>query len=136
MASYRFIFYSVVTLALFWIGHLSRPEISNEFLGSMELWRDPILAGIFCGLGCSLLGNFILLNRIVFMSLAIAQGAGLGIFIVFWACALLGYHIDHSSLPFLAGLAFAGLTAMGFAWLRHLKNISEESLIGLLYILA
>lgn len=136
MASYRFIFYSAVTLALFWIGHISRPEISNEFLGSMELWRDPILAGVFCGLGCSLLGNFILLNRIVFMSLAIAQGAGLGIFITFWVCALLGHHIDHSSLPFLAGLALAGLTVLGFTWLRRAKNISEESLIGLLYVVA
>ena len=136
MVSYRFIFYSVLTLAIFWGGHLARPELSGEFLTSYELWREPILAGIACGLGCALLGIYILLNRIVFVSLALAQGSGLGIFLLFWTCALVGYHLDHAFLPFLSGLSMAVCFAVLFSWLRKKQTFSEESLIGLFYVIS
>lgn len=133
--SYRFIFYSALTLALCLGGYLLEPHSSRDFMGSFDLWRDPILAGVLCGLGASLLGVYILLNRIVFVSLALSQGAGLGIFLIFWLGAMLGLTLDQSMLPFIAGLAMAVLFAVLFSWLRHNQSFSEESLIGLFYVL-
>jgi zinc transport system permease protein len=133
--NYRFIFYSALTLILFGMGFFLEPQASRDFLRSFELWRDPILAGVLCGLGAALLGVYILLNRIVFVSLALSQGAGLGIFLIFWVGGMLGLVLDQSMLPFVAGLTMAVLFAVLFSWLRHNQSFSEESLIGLLYVL-
>lgn len=136
MVAIRSILYSLVALSLVLWGKALRPELDQEFWQMAELWRDPLVAGALCGLALGFMGVYILLNRIVFVSLALAQGAGLGIFILFWACSILGYHLEHSILPFLSGLFFASLVMLVFSGLKRISGFTEESLIGLLYILA
>jgi zinc transport system permease protein len=136
MGIYRFIFYSALTLGLLLLGHLWQHEASAAFWADWSLWREALLAGLGCGLIAGILGVYILLNRIVFVTLALAQGAGLGIFLVFWVCGWIGYHINHDTLPLLVGMGTAALFAISFAWLRRFKTYSEESLIGLLYVIS
>ncbi len=133
----RFIFYSIVSL-LFLAGMIwSKPEATQQFWGSSFLWKDPIVGGSLCGLVLSILGVYILLNRIVFVSLSISQGASLGIFVCFLIVDLMGMHAnENSSLPLLAGFILASLTALLFAKFRKRNEYPDESLMGLIYIAA
>ncbi len=133
----RFIFYSLVSL-LFLAGMIwSKPEATRQFLESSFLWKDPILGGSMCGLVLSILGVYILLNRIVFVSLSISQGASLGIFVCFLIVDLLGMHAnENSSLPLLSGFILASLTALLFSKFRKRSEYPDESLMGLIYIAA
>ncbi len=123
-------------MSLFLWGRAMEPQLYLEFFAATDLWWDPVVAGTLCGLVLALLGVYVLLNRIVFVSLALAQGAGLGIFVLFWVCHFLGYHLEHSVLPFLSGIFFAGLMSVIFSLLKKISGFTEESLIGLLYVLA
>ncbi len=133
----RFIFYSLVSL-FFLAGMIwAKPEATKQFLESSFLWRDPILGGSACGLVLSILGVYILLNRIVFVSLSISQGASLGIFLCFLVIDLLGMHAsENSSLPLMGGFLLASLTALLFVKFRKRSEYPDESLMGLIYIAA
>jgi zinc transport system permease protein len=130
----RFIFYSLVTLFLIGITTALNWEQAGHFLEAYALWRDPILAGMICGLVLSLLGVYILLNRIVFVSLAISQGASFGIFLAFLLGAWVGWNLENSPLPLFVGLLVAVLTAVFFARFRKNPRFPDESLIGLIYV--
>lgn len=110
--------------------------MTKEFLQNWKLWQEPLLAGLVCGLGIALLGVYILLNRVVFLSLAIAQGSGLGIYFVFWIGGFWGWHVDESLWVFTGGLLFALLAAGLFALLRRRETFSESSLLGLIYVIS
>jgi zinc transport system permease protein len=132
--SIRFIFYSLITLLIITISTLLEPEGAQSFLSVAKLWRDPILAGISCGAILSLLGVYILLNRIVFVSLAISQGASFGVFLAFLLGTWVGINLESSPLPRLLGLVIAAATAFIFAKYRQRQSYPDESLIGLIYI--
>src|SRR5262249_5270588 len=90
MVFVRFIFYSLLTGLLVAYGHHQRPEETRLFAQSWDLWREPLLAGMLCGFLSALLGVYILLNRIVFISLGIAQSASFGIFLSFFVASFFG----------------------------------------------
>jgi len=134
--SFRFIFYSLLTgIGVFLVAH-SRPEETRLFWSNSELWREPILAGVLCGFLSALLGVYILLNRIVFISLAISQGASFGIFLSYFVAGFFAISLAESPISFIAGLVVALLSAMLFAWLRRARRIPDESLIGFIYVAA
>lgn len=133
---FRFIFYSLLTAALLGIGYRLKPEETLSFFGSWDLWREPIEAGLLCGLLASGLGVYVLLNRIVFISLGIAQGASFGIFLSFFIASYFGISLAESPISLLAGLGVALLATLLFAWLRRARRIPDESLIGFLYVAA
>lgn len=135
-ASIRFIFYNLIGGLLILTAFASRPEEARAFFASWELWREPILAGAICGLLASWLGVYVLLNRIVFISLGIAQGASFGIFLSFLIAAAFGYALHDSPLSLLAGMAVALGAALLFAGLRRGRRLPDESLIGFLYVAA
>jgi zinc transport system permease protein len=115
------------------LGAWHRPEEAFHFLEDWLLWHEPVVAGLICGLLGALLGVYVLLNRIVFISLAISQGAGLGIFFSYWIAAFWGLHLGDSPLAMVAGFAAAALTALLFSLGRRSRVLTDESLIGLLY---
>jgi len=131
---FRFIFYSLFTGLLLLASWRLRPEETRLFFESWGLWREPILAGLCCGLLASGLGVYILLNRIVFISLGIAQGASFGIFLSFLVAGWFGISLSESPISLLAGLVVALGAALLFAWLRRGRRIPDESLIGFLYV--
>lgn len=129
----RFIYYSAVALALTGLGALLRPSEAFHFLEDWLLWYEPVAAGLICGLLGALLGVYVLLNRIVFISLAISQGAGLGIFLSYWIAAFWGIQLGDSPLAMAAGFGMASLLAFLFSLGRRSRILTDESLIGLLY---
>lgn len=133
-AAIRFIFYSLFSFAFLAILYVLKPEAVAQFSESSFLWRDPIIAGSFCGLLLSILGVYILLNRIVFVSLSLSQGASLGIFLCFLALDLWGLHEVEATIPQIAGLILALLTAYLFAKFRKRSEYPDESLMGLIYV--
>lgn len=133
---FRFIFYSLLTAAIVYTGYALKPEETRSFFESWGLWREPIFAGLLCGLLASGLGVYILLNRIVFISLGIAQGASFGIFLSFFIASYFGISLHESPISLITGLGVALLATLLFAWLRRARRIPDESLIGFLYVAA
>lgn len=129
----RFIYYSVVAVVLAACGAILRPEDAFHFLEDWLLWYEPVTAGLMCGLVGALLGVYVLLNRIVFISLAISQGAGVGIFLSYWIAGFWHFHLGDSPLALGVGLAAAVCTALLFAAGRKSRFLTDESLIGLIY---
>jgi len=133
-AVFRCIFYSLVTLIIVGIASALKWEEARHFTEEWFLWRDPVAAGMICGLVLSLLGVYILLNRIVFVSLAISQGASFGIFFAFLIGAWTGVNLENSAIPLFIGLLMAIATAVFFARYRRKSRYPDESLIALIYI--
>lgn len=136
MVTFRFIFYSLLTALLILLGAWLKPEEVQLFLTSWTLWREPLLAGILCGLLSAVLGVYILLNRIVFISLGIAQGASFGIFLAFFIAGFFGVTLGESVIPLSLGLIIALATTILFARLRRNRRLPDESMIGLIYVAA
>lgn len=132
----RFIFYSLATALLLAVGWGFQPVETKHFFQDWVLWYEPLIGGSVCGLLAALLGVYMLLNRIVFISLAISQGAGLGIFISFFIAGLFGMSLAGSPMALVSGFVFASLTALLFAATRRSVSTTDESLIGLIYCAA
>lgn len=132
----RFIFYSVFIALLLAAGWGLQPEETAHFFRDWVLWHEPLLAGLVCGLTAALLGVYMLLNRIVFIGLAVSQGAGLGIFAAFFVAGLFGVSLSGSPLALVSGFAFASLTALLFTATKRSSSVTDESLIGLIYCAA
>jgi len=115
------------------LGALLRPEEAFHFLEDWLLWYEPVAAGVVCGLLGALLGVYVLLNRIVFISLAISQGAGFGIFLSYWVASFWGIQLGDSPFALAAGFLSASLMAVLFSLGRRSRVLTDESLIGLLY---
>ncbi len=133
---YRFIFYSLWTLLFIGLGWVSNREEAAHFVGAVGLWYEPVLAGLVCGLLAGLLGLYMIWKRIVFVSLAITQGAGFGIFLSFLMASFWGVSLEHSPLSFLAGLAMAIATTFLFVSFRRSKKYADEVLVGLIYVIS
>lgn len=109
-----------VTLQLFW--------------ESWELFREPTLAGVLAGLLLGYLGVYIVLRRMVFLSAALTQGAGLGVTLAFYLQLQLGVSAAVASPSLLALLTTLGTGAvlLGDA---GASRAQRESRLGLLYLL-
>ncbi|MDD1758733.1 MAG: metal ABC transporter permease [Methanotrichaceae archaeon] len=85
-----------------------------------EFMRSALAAGIAASVLCGVIGVYVVLNRIVFISDGIAHAAfgGIG----------LGYLLGLDPLSF--GLASALLTALGIGLLTSRTKVSEDTAIG------
>ncbi len=133
---YRFIFYSLWTCLFIGLGWAVNRQEAAHFLAHLSLWYEPVMAGIVCGLLSGLLGLYMIWNRIVFVSLAIAQGAGFGIFLSFFIAGFWGISLEHSPISFLSGLVMALVTTFLFVSFRQTKKYSDEVVIGLVYVIS
>lgn len=57
------------------------------FLEHADLWRDQVIAGIVAGALCGYLGILVILRRIVFVSAALGEIAGVGVVLAFLLAA-------------------------------------------------
>ena len=85
-----------------------------------EFMRSALTAGIVASVLCGVIGVYVILNRIVFISDGIAHAAfgGIG----------LGYLLGLDPLSF--GFASAILTALGIGLLSSRTTVSEDTAIG------
>jgi zinc transport system permease protein len=104
----------------------------REFFEAWELFRDPVLCGIFAGAVLGLQGVFIVLRRMVFVTAAVSQSAALGVALSFYAAIHLGWEVP----PVTGALLLAVGVAMIFAVRPDRLRLPREGLLGLAYALA
>ncbi len=102
----------------------------ETFLLYFELYRDPVLCAAVAGAVLGYLGVFIVLRRMVFVTAALTQTAGLGVALGFWA----GIAFDMEPSPVLSATGVSLLAA----WLMSLDTdrirMSRESLLALVWV--
>ena len=102
-------------------------DIAATFSGEDNAFlRRALLAGILAALACGFVGVFVVLKRIVFVGVALAEMSSAGI-----ALALL---IGFS--PLLGGLAFTLFGVLLFAARLAPRRVPNESSIGVAYAIA
>ena len=96
-------------------------------MNDLSILLLPLAAGVLALLTHVPLGEQVLRRGIVFIDLAIAQVAALGVLV---ASSL----IDDAALAWLAGTGAALCGAVLVAWLSHRWPARREALIGLVYV--
>jgi zinc/manganese transport system permease protein len=97
------------------------------------LWLWPLLALILLPGLLVYFGLHVVERGIIFVDLALAQVAALGICVAI----ALGAHPGHDALPYVLSLLFTLMGAALFAWSRfdH-PRVPQESIIGIIYVVA
>lgn len=108
-------------------------EKLSLFFASWELFREPALAGALAGALLGYLGVYVVLRRMVFVSAALSQSAGLGVTLAFYAQIHLGLEATLAS-----PVVYATLATLAAALLLMVDESSlglrRESLLGAAYL--
>jgi zinc transport system permease protein len=105
----------------------------RQFLDAWELFRDPVVAALIAGAVLGWLGVYIVLRRVVFVSAALSQAAGLGVTLAFYLQSAAG-------ATGLAGDPLACATALTLATMLFVsraddgRSLSRESVLGAVYL--
>ena len=97
-------------------------EAVREIL-QLDFMRHALIAGILVSIACAIVGSFVVVNRIVFISGGIAHTAygGIG----------LGYYLGFN--PVIGAIAFALLAAMGMALVERSTKERADTIIGVIW---
>src|SRR5512134_2819723 len=97
------------------------------------LWLWPLLALILLPGLLVYFGLHVVERGVIFVDLALAQVAALGVCVaIAW-----GAHPGHDALPFALSLLFTLLGAALFSWTRFRHpRVPQESIIGIVYVVA
>lgn len=101
----------------------------GEFADGWGLFADAVYAAGIAGAVLGFLSVYVVLRRMVFVSAAITQGAGLGVALAFFAGIHLGWSIGPSTGATAVSLAIAAIAARDWQRLR----LSREMVLGLLF---
>lgn len=101
-------------------------------IDSWELFRDPILVGAMAGAALGYLGVFIVLRRMIFVSAALSQAAGLGVGLAFLAQIHWGLSAVAAD-PLLWAVALTLLATWALSW-NGGRLITREGLLALFYL--
>jgi zinc transport system permease protein len=100
-----------------------------EFVAGWELFRDPLLCAAIAGAVLGFLSVYIVLRRMVFVSAAVTQGAGLGVALAFYAGIHLGWAFDPLYSAVAVSLAVAAVLVPD----PRRIGLSRESVLGLMF---
>lgn len=108
---------------------LSRLTMSIPTIATMlealqfEFMQNALIAGVLVSIACGIVGTFVVVNRIVFISGGIAHAAygGIG----------LGYFFKFN--PIWGAIAFALVSAMGMGWVEQNTKQRSDTLIGVMW---
>jgi ABC-type Mn2+/Zn2+ transport system permease subunit len=103
-----------------------------EFADSWDLFSDAVYAGGLSGAVLGFLSVFVVLRRMVFLSAAVTQAAGLGVALSFYAAIHLGITIDPVLGATLLSLVTAAVLSRDFTrW-----GLSRDMILGLAFAFA
>jgi zinc transport system permease protein len=105
-----------------------------RFFEAWELFREPALAGATVGFVLGFLGVYVIVRRMVFLSAALSQCAGLGIALSFYAqihWALVGL----ASSPRIGAVVLTVTTALLLTMDRRTAVTRRDSLLGFAFLL-
>ena len=109
------------------------------FFESWFLWRDPLAVAVIAASLCALVGVYIVLKRIVFVSAAMSQMSGVGVALAFYLASIAGVDPHHAPLylhPLWYALGFASLGAALFSFNLGHRRLAGETVVGLGYLTA
>lgn len=99
----------------------------GAFFDAWELFGTPALAGAVAGALVGVLGVYVVLRRMVFLSAALSQAAGLGVALAFWS---------HLVAPVVGAVAATIAAATPFFLRREQRSASSrDGQLGLVYLL-
>ncbi len=104
------------------------------FFDSWELFRDPALAGAIVGLVLGFLGVYVIARRMVFLSAALSQCAGLGVALAFYGQTHWGL-AGLAGSPRLGALVVTLTTALLLTTDRKAVATRRDSLLGFAFLL-
>ena len=89
----------------------------------LNFMRNALLAGVLVSIACGIIGTFVIVNRIVFISGGIAHAAygGIG----------LGYFFQFN--PVLGAIAFSLVAALGMGTIQRKLQQRADTLIGVMW---
>ena len=102
-----------------------------QFWDAYELFRDPMLCALIAGSVLGFLGVYVVLRRMVFVSAAVTQSAGLGVALAFFAQIHLGFHVE----PTLGAAGMALVSTVLLMMDPTRMRLTRESVLGLAYAL-
>jgi zinc transport system permease protein len=102
-----------------------------QFVDGWDLFRDAVYAAGIAGAVLGFLSVYVVLRRMVFVSAAITQGAGLGVALAFFVGIRFGWTIGPSTGATVLSLGIAALAARDW---QHIR-MSREMVLGLLFAL-
>ncbi|HOU54396.1 MAG TPA: metal ABC transporter permease [Myxococcota bacterium] len=105
------------------------PASLSQFFEAWDLFRDPVVAGTVTGAVLGWMGVSVVLGRMVFLSAALSQAAGLGVVTAFWVGGMLGMALS----PWGGALACTGLAALLLAG-RDRGLLGREVRLALVYL--
>ncbi len=112
----------------------------RDIAATYELLADSYLATLAIALVIAYLGVFVVLKRIVFLGITLAQAASAGVALSFFVHGRLGHEtafaeaVEHHG-PTVSALGVSTLGVLGFALPAESKRLSREALLGLGYAL-
>ena len=101
------------------------------FFEAWELFREPTLAGACAGATLGLVGVWIVLRGMVFLSATLSQVAGLGVAAALVAAPALGF-----SAPGLGAVVFTLLAALSLSLSARSGKASADATLGVLFLAA
>lgn len=105
------------------------------FLDGWELFRAPTLTATAAAAMLGVLGVYVVLRRMVFLSAAISQAAGLGVALAYLGAVSLGLTGPWASPTLGAALLTLGATAL-IAADRSATSARRDALIGVVYLVS
>jgi zinc transport system permease protein len=106
----------------------------DEFFAAWDLFRDPVLAAMIAGATLGYLGVYVVLRRMVFVSAALSQAAGLGVAFAFYtqiAVGATGFLAD----PLVCATSFTLAATLVLAKPGDGSWVSRESVLGAVYLI-
>ncbi|MFG6093719.1 metal ABC transporter permease [Leptothoe sp. ISB3NOV94-8A] len=88
-----------------------------------DFMRHALLAGVLVSIACGIIGTFVVVNRIVFISGGIAHAAYGGIGLAYF------FGVN----PVLGAIAFALTAALGMGWVERKTQQRADTIIGVMW---
>lgn len=104
----------------------------HAFVDAWPLFRDPILCAAVAGAVLGFLSIYVVLRRMVFVSAAVTQAAGLGVALAFYAQIHLATHVD----PLLGAAGLSLVATLLFSLDPSRLRVPRETILGLAFALA
>jgi zinc transport system permease protein len=101
----------------------------NDFWDGWPMYREAVYSGAIAGLSLGFLSVYVVLRRMVFVSAAVTQAAGLGVAASFYV----GIHLGVQINPAWGATMLSLMTAVALAGDPKRFGLSREMLLGIVF---
>ncbi|MBT6175741.1 MAG: metal ABC transporter permease [Deltaproteobacteria bacterium] len=105
----------------------------SDFFASWELFSGAVWSSVLVGMTLGLLGVYIVLGRMVFLTAALSQVAGLGVAFSYFLIATGGGFFAWLS-PELGGIAFVFMCLLLAFRLNEQDRVDRDAMLGMLFV--